>query len=841
MPLSIALDETSPIPADIVDRVDLLRLDANRQLAPAAKARLGQYFTPAAIARLMASMLECPSPTVSLLDAGAGVGMLFAAVVEALCMRPKPPQRIHVTAYEVDPALGPYLADTFALCKRACERVGVAFRGELLATDFLGSAAEQVHPDLFSAGSARQFSAAILNPPYHKIHSLSAARQQLRVLGIETSNMYTGFLAAALQLLVPEGELVAITPRSFCNGPYFRPFREALLGSTQLRRLHVFESREQAFSEDEVLQENIILHVVKTEQPARRVLLTASEGPDDDWFRVEEAAADAVVHPGDRQRFIHIVADTAGQRMVDQMAALPCTLPELGLTVSTGRVVEFRAVPYLRLAPEDGTAPLIYPTHLAEGIVRWPKPDSRKPNALLVADPVRDQCVPNGIYVLVKRFSAKEERRRVVAAVHTSEHVPGPLVAFENHLNYFHRDGQPLPRDLAYGLAAFLNSTLVDTSFRQFNGHTQVNATDLRSLRYPSPTQLERLGQRLPCWLSAQEELDRVVEGELFAMEETAASDPTRAQRRLQEALDVLEALGMRRGQRNERSALTLLALLGLGPDDPWSTATATRLGVTPMMSFFLERYGKRYAPNTRETVRRQTIHQFVEAGLVIENPDAPHRPVNSPRTIYEVERGALDLLRTYGTPEWDVNLQTYLASAAALREVQDAERTMERVPVRLPSGTSVTLSPGGQNTLIRLVVEEFASRFTPGGEVLYLGDAEEKWAVFEQARLTELGVRLDPHGKMPDVVLYHTARNWLVLVEAVTSHGPVDATRRRQLVELFSGCRAGLVFVTAFLSRRAMVSYLQHLSWETEVWVADAPSHLIHFNGERFLGPEQA
>jgi len=247
MPLLME-SELAPLdPVDIVDRVDLLRLDANRQLAPAAKARLGKYFTPAPIARLMASMPECPAPTVSLLDAGAGVGMLFAAVVELLCQRTQPPERIHVTAYELDPALAPYLTDTLALCGRTCAQAGVAFSGELLATDFLASAAGQLHPDLFSLDLSRQFTCAILTPPYHKIHSASDARRQLRVLGIETSNMYTGFLAAALQLLAPDGELVAITPRSFCNGPYFRPFREALLGSTQLRRLHVFESRERAW------------------------------------------------------------------------------------------------------------------------------------------------------------------------------------------------------------------------------------------------------------------------------------------------------------------------------------------------------------------------------------------------------------------------------------------------------------------------------------------------------------------------------------------------------------------------------------------------------------------
>jgi adenine-specific DNA-methyltransferase len=827
--------------ADILEHVDLLRLDAGRRLKPDQKSALGQYFTPPSVARLMASMARCGNAEVTILDAGAGVGSLFAALVESLCQRPVPPASIHVTAYEVDQQLAPYLSATLTLCERACAQRGIAFAGEVVTADFLASAVHQVRGDLFSADRPRRFNCAILNPPYRKIHSRSGDRRRLRQLGIETSNLYTGFVAAAMQLLAPEGELVAITPRSFCNGPYFRPFREALLSRMTIRRLHVFESRQQAFSDDDVLQENIILHAISTSQPPQPILVTSSEGPDDEWFTAREMRPDEVVQPGDPQRFIHLVPDAKGQRIRQQAAQLPSLLRDLGLSVSTGRVVDFRAAPYLRALPGPGTAPLIYPSHLTDGYVDWPRPKGRKPNALVVADPIRDQFVPNGTYVLVKRFSAKEERRRIVAAIHDSAHAPGPLVAFENHLNYFHREGKPLPRDLAYGLAAFLNSSLVDAYFRQFNGHTQVNATDLRSMRYPSLPQLERLGQAMARWLPTQAEIDQAVERELATVAEETAQDQAQIQRRLQEALDIIAALELPAAQRNERSALTLLALLDLGPGDPWSSATATRLGITPMMSFFARRYGRQYAPNTRETVRRQTVHQFVDAGLLIVNPDDPSRPVNSPHTVYEFERGAVDLFRSYGTPEWASNLQTYLASLAALRQMQRDERRSARIPVTLPSGRQVSLSAGGQNTLIRLVVEEFAPRFTPGGEVLYLGDAEEKWAVFEQQRFVALGVQLDPHGKMPDVVIYHPAKNWLVLVEAVTSHGPMDALRQRTLATLFAGASAGLVFVTAFLDRRAMAGYLPKISWETEVWVADAPSHLIHFDGERFLGPHGA
>lgn len=256
------------------------------------------------------------------------------------------------------------------------------------------------------------------------------------------------------------------------------------------------------------------------------------------------------------------------------------------------------------------------------------------------------------------------------------------------------------------------------------------------------------------------------------------------------------------------------------------------------MMDWFAEHYGKRYAPNTRETVRRQTVHQFMEAGIIIANPDEPTRPINSPDTVYQLEKGALELLRTYGMKKWDKNLRTWLTSVKTLKARYARERNMARIPLTLATGEKINLSPGGQNVLVKKIIEEFCPRFTPGGKPIYIGDTDTKWAYFDDAALVKLGVAVDSHGKMPDVVVYHVKKKWLVLIEAVTSHGPVDGKRRDELKRLFGNCKAGLVFVTAFLDRAAMVKFLGDISWETEVWVADAPSHMIHFNGERFLGP---
>jgi hypothetical protein len=307
---------------------------------------------------------------------------------------------------------------------------------------------------------------------------------------------------------------------------------------------------------------------------------------------------------------------------------------------------------------------------------------------------------------------------------------------------------------------------------------------------------------------------------------------------RLKEAMAILKALDLPEAQQNERSALTLLALLGLAPDQSWSEVDDPLCGITPMMQFFAKHYNKRYAPNTRETVRRQTIHQFQEAGLIVADPDDVSRAVNSPKAAYQIEPSTLKLIRGYGTADWDRDLVTWKATVQSLKTRYAQAREMTLIPVTLPKGQKLNLSPGGQNILVKQIIEAFASRFTPGGKLLYVGDAENKFALFDKEGLQELGVEIDPHGKIPDVIIYFTAKDWLVLVEAVTSHGPIDGKRLAELKRLFSDAKPGLVFVTAFLDRKAMVGYLDQISWETEVWAADSPTHMIHFNGERFLRP---
>ncbi len=469
---------------------------------------MGQFFTPAPVARMMASMFSVRADTIRLLDAGAGVGSLFAACVEHFCTTRSKPKRIEVCAYELDESLLSYLEDTADLCGALCEQADIVFAFDLRIENFLESISDQV-ANMFS-DTGRTFNAAILNPPYFKIGARSAERRMIRKIGVETSNIYTGFVAGAIRVLEKNGELVAITPRSFCNGPYFRPFRRFLLERMSFRRIHVFHSRSATFRGDDVLQENIIFHAKKTPR-GQFVELSASVGPDDrDTYRRRERY-DHVVQPDDTDYVIHVGADGEAEGIRESYARFGCSLDDLGLAVSTGRVVDFRVRDYLHANRQSGDVPLIYPVHLRDGFVRWPNGNGRKPNAIAVCDATQRLLVPSEFYVIVKRFSAKEERRRIVAAVYDPARLDCDEVGFENHLNFFHSSGRGIDKKLAKGLAVFLNSTLVDRYFRQFSGHTQVNATDLRNMSYPSRDKLITLGNKVADVFPDQKEVDRLL------------------------------------------------------------------------------------------------------------------------------------------------------------------------------------------------------------------------------------------------------------------------------------------------------------------------------------------
>lgn len=485
-----SFDAMTDLPTVAVER---RRLEVTRGLDPASRARLGQVFTPAAVARFIASLLggHAGEKSVRLLDPGAGVGCLTAAAVERLVLEDEV-QQIAVVASEIDPALQGPLEHTLTDAARWADSRGADVTFEIRKESYLDVGTLEGALRGLELGS---FDAVIMNPPYGKLGARSPERRALEQLGVATANLYTAFMALGVLHLREGGRLAAITPRSFANGLYHEPFRRFFFGAARLLRVHLFEARDLVFADSNVLQENLVLSVERG-GAAGAVTISSSHGPDDEPVSREVPYAE-VVSPSDRHQFLRIPTERAHTELAEWVAELPATLEELGLEVSTGRVVEFRSKQFLRDQAGEDTVPLVYPTHLKQGAVSWPLPPGRKKaNALLVAPETERLLLPNEPYVLVKRFSSKEERRRVSASVSTPDATEGSRIAFENHLNVFHRRGRGLDTNLALGLAAFLNCSLVDSYVRLFNGHTQINATDLRNLRYPSLAQLQEMGSR---------------------------------------------------------------------------------------------------------------------------------------------------------------------------------------------------------------------------------------------------------------------------------------------------------------------------------------------------------
>jgi len=486
----------------LLQHVDEIRRNIAPEIVRTKKYAMGQFMTGANIARFMASLFEDrPLRVCRLLDPGAGMGALSCAFLDRWAAGELRFDSVELHAYELDPKLRILLSETL---HRNQEYLKLSL--DIIPGDFIEHATCLFDP----AGG--EYTHVILNPPYKKINSNSHHRSMLRQAGIETVNLYSAFLALAISLAAKDGQIVAIVPRSFCNGPYYRPFREFLFERTCIVRMHLFESRTKAFKDDDVLQENVIIHLIRG---LRQGDIKVSTSTDDSFsdLQIHTYPAKRIVFPDDPERFIHIPTSPI-LNGVELSTAVRYSLSEIGLSVSTGPVVDYRLREHTRKMPEVDTVPLLYAGHFTEVGTEWPKPDFKKPNAIVFNLETEKWLYPSGYYCVVRRFTSKEERRRIVARVVSPEPFEGaPKLGFENHLNVFHENKRGLSPILAHGLAAFLNMTAVDEQFRRFNGHTQVNATDLKTMKYPSRQALLKLGE----WVmqqktTSQEMLDERLE-----------------------------------------------------------------------------------------------------------------------------------------------------------------------------------------------------------------------------------------------------------------------------------------------------------------------------------------
>lgn len=443
----------------------------------------GQYFTPYPIAKFMSSLFPATDKKIKLLDPGAGIGTLSCSFMERIADEKWNTPDIHVSAYDIDEDVHDALSKNIASSISALKKSDY----EIFSEDFLEKTSFE-----YTWKINETYTHVIMNPPYKKILTNSKERKSARAFGLETVNLYSAFMGAAISLTEEKGYIVAIVPRSFCNGVYYKPFREFILKNCAIKHIHLFESRDKAFKDEAVLQENIIIMLQKNAEQGK---VKISYCKDDSFAGLSEfdVPFSQILHENDSEKYFNIPTK---QQVGNEKLTLYSNLKDLGLKVSTGPTVDFRMKNLLLKNYAEKSVPLIYSVHLKNHRLSWPQ-ESKKPNAILESDEVNKQLFPKGFYVLVKRFSTKEETKRVVASLITPNDFKNDGIAFENHLNVFHVNKSGLSENIAYGLICWLNSTYIDEKFRLFSGHTQVNATDLRNLPYPNTKDLENLGTQL--------------------------------------------------------------------------------------------------------------------------------------------------------------------------------------------------------------------------------------------------------------------------------------------------------------------------------------------------------
>ena len=447
------------------------------------KETFGQYFTPYSIAKFMSSLFPVTDKKITHLDPGAGIGTLSCSFMERMLTEKWNTPDIHISAYDIDKNVYNTLNKNIASTSSAFKKSDY----EIISEDFLEKTSFE-----YTWKINETYTHVIMNPPYKKILTNSKERQSARAFGLETVNLYSAFMGAAISLTEDNGYIVAIVPRSFCNGVYYKPFREFILKNCAIKHIHLFESRNKAFKDEAVLQENIIIMLQKK---AEQKNVKISYCNDDSFEGLSEfdVPFNQILYETDSEKYFHIPTK---QQAGSEPAKVYSNLKDLQINVLTGPIVDFRIKNLLLKDYADNSVPLIYSVHLKNHHLSWPQ-ETKKPNAILVSEDIQKQLLPKGFYVLVKRFSTKEETKRVVASLITPTDFVKNSIAFENHLNVFHKNKSSLPEDIAYGLVCWLNSTYIDEKFRLFSGHTQVNATDLRNLPYPSLEQISKLGKKL--------------------------------------------------------------------------------------------------------------------------------------------------------------------------------------------------------------------------------------------------------------------------------------------------------------------------------------------------------
>jgi adenine-specific DNA-methyltransferase len=507
---------------DVIDEtyeiIDFMNLFNNKEglLNHSNKEKFAQYYTPENIAIYMASMFKAPKKRIiRIIDPGCGFGILTVAFLQRLLqIEHVKVKKAIVTLYEIDIHAIQRLKNIMELVSFKCMEKGLEVIYTINNDNFITS-----FSSIKDINESHKYDYVIVNPPYMKLPVESDDNIKLEKLNIKVPNYYAAFVSLAQKMLINKGELVAITPRSFCNGAYFLNFRQDFFKKMVFDKIHLFESRTDLFKEDDVLQENIIFHCIKKEpKNSDKINVIHSYNDSLDDVVIKKRRLEDIIFPNDDNLIIRILKDDEDKEISKKINALPCKLSDLNIEVSTGPVVDFRErKETLSKEKFENSIPLFCSAHLTMGGIKWPKQDVKKYNFIINDEINKSKMRKNGNYVLVKRMTSKEEKRRITSAVCGGRNYDYDYFAFDNKVNYYHRNKEGLPLVIAKGLNIFLNSTIVDRYFRTFSGNTQVNVTDLKSLNYPSEFQLHKLGEKYENIYIHQNLIDKEIEKILFS------------------------------------------------------------------------------------------------------------------------------------------------------------------------------------------------------------------------------------------------------------------------------------------------------------------------------------
>ena len=487
---------------------------------PEVRRAKGQVFTPPTVARFMAGLFTTFPKEFRLLDPGAGTGSLTAAVCERF-LQLRSPRRLEIELFETDSALIELLEETIKRCRKELERAGHSVSYHIHDEDFVLASAGDFGQQrtLFGTGlSLEPFDGVITNPPYFKVKKDCQYTHVMADVIHGQPNIYAFFLAVAAHRLRTGGELVAITPRSFCNGLYFRGFRRWFFERMSLRHIHVFESRTHTFKEANVLQESVITLSTRLGSMAQEVSITTSYGRDSlDSPNEQTLPVEMILDQSCGDMVVRIPESDEDAEILECVEGWPKRFADVGLRISTGPVVMFRATRFLvPKANIKDTVPLLSAHNIKPFATLWPVEKKKWPLAFRDCPDSQKHLVRTRNYVLLKRFTAKEERRRLTAGCLLASEEAHPRLALENHINYLYHAERELTDEEVFGIAALFNSRLLDRYFRTISGNTQVNATEIRTMRFPDLGRVRRIGRRVKALASfSSHHVESVVLNEL--------------------------------------------------------------------------------------------------------------------------------------------------------------------------------------------------------------------------------------------------------------------------------------------------------------------------------------